>query len=116
MKSAVWLYSRKVETINLELRSGVRELVFVGVRTWRVDLQRLVEALLHEAPNALLSLPIEGSWAWYANGRGPAAALTQVERGAALRLQRPDRPDGPFDPLTPADDVTRVSAHATHID
>ena len=101
----------RIERVRVEGRGRV-----VGVRTWRVDLQRLVEALLHEAPNALLSLPIEGSWAWYANGRGPAAALTQVERGAALRLQRPDRPDGPFDPLTPADDVTRVSAHATHID
>jgi hypothetical protein len=101
----------RVERVRIEGRGRV-----VGLRTWRVDLQRLVEALLHQAPDALLSLPIDGLWPWYANGRGSAAALERVERGAALRLQRPDRPDGPFDPLTPADDVTRVSAHATHID
>jgi hypothetical protein len=101
----------RVERVRIEGRGRV-----VGVRTWRVDLQRLVEVLLHQAPDALLSLPIEGSRPWYANGRGSSAALTRVQRGAALRLQRPDRPDGPFDPLTPADDVTRVSAHTTHID
>lgn len=101
----------RVERLRVEGRGRV-----VGVRTWRVDLQRLVEALLHQAPDALLSLPIDGSWPWYANGRGSAEALVRVERGAALRLQRPDRPDGPFDPLTPVDDVTRVSAHTTDID
>ena len=68
------------------------------------------EAMLRRAPDLVLSLPIDGSRAWYANGRGPHDALTRVKRGAALRLQPPDRPDGPFDALTPTDDVVRVSA------
>jgi hypothetical protein len=88
----------------------------IGLRTWRVDLQRLVEAIPDRGPDALLSLPLDGVRPWYANGRGPNDALARVQRGAARRLQRPDRPDGPFDPLTPADDVTRVSAYTSDID
>jgi hypothetical protein len=99
----------RVERVRVEGRGRV------ALRTWRVDLQRLVESMLHREPDALLSLPIDGSRAWYANGRGANAAIARVQRGAALRLQPPDRPDGPFDPLTPADEVTRVSAHAANI-
>jgi hypothetical protein len=101
----------RVERVRVEGRGRI-----VGLRTWRVDLQRLVEPMLHRDPDALLSLPIDGSRPWYANGRGANEALARVRRGAPLRLQPPDRPDGPFDPLTPDDDVTRVSVHRAFID
>ena len=100
----------RVERVRIEGRGRI------ALRTWRVDTQRLIEVLLNQRPEALLSLPIDGSRPWYANGRGPDDAIARVQRGAALRLQRPDRPDGPFDPLTPADDVTRVAAHTVDID
>jgi len=100
----------RVDRVRIEGRGRI------GLRTWRVDLQRLVEAMLNHAPDALLSLPLDGSHPWYVRGGGPQDALSRVKRGAALRLQRPDRPDGPFDALTPADDVARVSAHAPDID
>ncbi|MBD0682681.1 hypothetical protein [Pseudomonas sp. PSB11] len=87
----------------------------LGLRTWRVDGQRVIEPLIGQEPVALLSLPIEGEWPWYARGLGEAEALRRVEEGAARRLQAPDRPDGPLDALTPADDVARVSAHLAAI-
>ena len=87
----------------------------MGLRTWRVDSQRAIEPLIGQEPIAILSLPIEGDWPWYARGLGEAEAIKRVEEGAAQRLQAPDRPDGPPDALTPADDVARVSAHLTAI-
>ncbi len=96
----------RVERVRIEGHGHVRML-----RTWRVDLQRMVEPMLGREPDATLSLPIDGAWPWYAKGLGVAPATKQVARGAAERLQRPDRPDGPFDALTKDDDVVRVSAH-----
>jgi hypothetical protein len=96
----------RVQRVRIEGRGHVTRL-----RTWRVDLQRAVEPLLGRAPDAMLSLPIEGTRPWYAKGLGVGPATKQVARGAALRLQRPDQPDGPFDPLTRDDDVQRVSIH-----
>lgn len=95
----------RVERVMIRGRGRV-----VALRTWRVEMSRMAEMMLNQAPIALLSLPIEGSRPWYANGRGIGAALDEVFRGAPLRLSRPDRPDGPFDPLTPPDDVLRVAA------
>ena len=100
----------RVERVRVEGRGIIR-----GLRVWRVDMQRVLEPLLGQAPLALFSLPIEGSRPWYANGLGPAASLDRVKSGAAKRLQQPDRPDGPFDALTPQDDVLRVSAHAANL-
>ncbi len=100
----------RVERVRIEGRGRITLL-----RTWRVDLQRVVEPMLGRAPDAMLSLPIDGTRPWYGKGLGVGPANDQVARGAAARLQRPDRPDGPFDPLTKDDDLARVGIHATDL-
>lgn len=98
----------RVNRLRLQGR-GVAELV-----VWRLRPSLAIEQMLNARPQ-LMSLPLEGSRAWYAGGLGAAQAMDAVRSGAPLRLTPADRPDGPFDALTPLHEEQRVQPHVAGI-
>lgn len=103
------LSAPRVNRLRLQGR-GVAELV-----VWRLRYSLTIEQLLNSRPHALMSLPIDGSRAWYVGGLGAAQAMDAVRSGAPRRLTPADRPDGPFDALTPSHEEQRVQPHAAGI-